>query len=446
MHRIALLLCFVLVSPTVARPEAADPQAVLKQALHFADLYNWSDAGPLFAQAERMFEAQGDERDALYARFGRIRSTMEELSLPQTSQQLATELQTNPLLNSDQRLRAFALSVKADIDGELDAEPMRRDWEEVYKLAKVLNDSKLENRAAGEIGFAAFLEGDLDEARHHVAGALLKAQATGDVGAQIRYLAAIGTAQVLAGNNDDALGYFDKALKIANAEARNRRAYVRMEPGPGERFEVDWGHFDALVYKNNPRKLYAFCLVECHSRKLYLEFTHSQSFETFVRCHIHAFDAMTGCAREIWFDNLATAVADTKGISSASIRGSLPLRVNTASFRELVTSRQLGRKVRLNARSVMYARVFGRFEALPIWQMSMRRPGSGSTRLPTNANIAKPAKLPTSDSNLSSYGLRPCSPRIIATPPMPLSTTTCAYTLMAIAIACRPAMSDENSP
>jgi CHAT domain-containing protein len=236
MHRIALLLCFVLVSPTVARPEVADPQASLKQALHFADLYNWSDAGPLFAQAQQLFEAQGDERDALYARFGRIRSTMEELSLPQTSQQLATELQTNPLLNSDQRLRAFALSVKADIDGELDAEPMRRDWEEVYKLAKVLNDSKLENRAAGEIGFAAFLEGDLDEARHHVAGALLKAQATGDVGAQIRYLAAIGTAQVLAGNNDDALGYFDKALKIANAH-----------PDSGYQFLIQEGRVQALI-------------------------------------------------------------------------------------------------------------------------------------------------------------------------------------------------------
>jgi len=50
--------------------------------------------------------------------------------------------------------------------------------------------------------------------------------------------------------------------------------------------------------------------VECHSRKLYLEFTHSQSFETFVRCHLHAFRFMGGIARELWFDNLATAVAE----------------------------------------------------------------------------------------------------------------------------------------
>jgi transposase len=92
-----------------------------------------------------------------------------------------------------------------------------------------------------------------------------------------------------------------------------RRAYVRMEPSPGERFDIDWGHFGALSYNGTPRKLYAFCLVECHSRKMYLEFTHSQSFGTFVRCHMHAFQTLGGCARELWFDNLATADAEHEG-------------------------------------------------------------------------------------------------------------------------------------
>jgi transposase len=91
------------------------------------------------------------------------------------------------------------------------------------------------------------------------------------------------------------------------------RAFVRMEPNPGDRFEVDWGHFGVLDYSGDKRKLYAFALVECHSRLLYVEFTHSQSFETFVRCHIHAFHALGGCSREIWFDNLATAVAEHDG-------------------------------------------------------------------------------------------------------------------------------------
>ena len=102
-------------------------------------------------------------------------------------------------------------------------------------------------------------------------------------------------------------------LRALRVEAKARRAYVRVEPGPGERFDVDWGHFGALDYNGAGRKLYAFCLVEAHSRKMYLEFTHSQSFETFVRCHIHAFEQLGGCARELWFDNLATAVAEHEG-------------------------------------------------------------------------------------------------------------------------------------
>jgi transposase len=91
------------------------------------------------------------------------------------------------------------------------------------------------------------------------------------------------------------------------------RAFVRMEPNAGERFEVDWGHFGSLDYAGDQRKLYAFALVDAHSRMQYLEFTHSQCFETFVRCHIHAFQFLNGVSREIWFDNLATAVAEHDG-------------------------------------------------------------------------------------------------------------------------------------
>jgi transposase len=91
------------------------------------------------------------------------------------------------------------------------------------------------------------------------------------------------------------------------------RAFVRMEPAPAERFEVDWGHFGTLDYDGDKRKLYAFCLVEGHSRMLYVEFTHSQTFETFVRCHLHAFEALHGVARECWYDNLLTVVAEHVG-------------------------------------------------------------------------------------------------------------------------------------
>src|SRR5262252_5936843 len=101
--------------------------------------------------------------------------------------------------------------------------------------------------------------------------------------------------------------------QVRPAVVAPQRAFVRMEPIAGERFEVDWGHFGSLDYSGDQRKLYAFALVDAHSRMLYLEFTHSQSFETFARCHIHAFTALGGVAREISYDNLATAVAEHDG-------------------------------------------------------------------------------------------------------------------------------------
>ena len=96
-------------------------------------------------------------------------------------------------------------------------------------------------------------------------------------------------------------------------QPQSKRAFVRMEPEAGERFEVDWGHFGALNYEGDQRKLYAFALVDGHSRMAYLEFTHSQCFETFVRCHVHAFTAFNGVSRETYYDNLATAVAEHDG-------------------------------------------------------------------------------------------------------------------------------------
>jgi transposase len=100
---------------------------------------------------------------------------------------------------------------------------------------------------------------------------------------------------------------------LQQARPQSKRAFARMEPLAGQRFDIDWAHFGTLTYNGSPRKLYAFCLVECHSRKLYVEFTHSLCFETFIRCHLHAFTAMQGIAHELWYDNLSTAVAEHDG-------------------------------------------------------------------------------------------------------------------------------------
>src|SRR6476659_2091479 len=68
--------------------------------LHLADLYNWADAAPEFAEAEALFSSAGDRRNALYARLGRIRANIErdQRGWPEVSSQLANELRDNSLL------------------------------------------------------------------------------------------------------------------------------------------------------------------------------------------------------------------------------------------------------------------------------------------------------------------------------------------------------------
>src|ERR1022692_4776227 len=73
---------FLLILASLMPRMAAQPQPgtaeKLQHALRLADLYNWADAGPDFAEAESMFLAAGDQRNALYARLGVIRSNSEQ--------------------------------------------------------------------------------------------------------------------------------------------------------------------------------------------------------------------------------------------------------------------------------------------------------------------------------------------------------------------------------
>ena len=138
--------------------------------------------------------------------------------------------------------------------------------------------------------------------------------AIGELLEQDPHASAIVIRQRLRGRGfDGGITILKDYLHKVRTESAARRAYVRVDSEPGERFEIDWGHFGVLDYSGDKRKLYAFSLVECHSRIMYVEFTHSQCFETFLRCHVHAFQTLGGIARHLIYDNLATAVAEHEG-------------------------------------------------------------------------------------------------------------------------------------
>jgi transposase len=94
---------------------------------------------------------------------------------------------------------------------------------------------------------------------------------------------------------------------------RRPPAFVRVEVAPGQQFEADWADCGAIDYGGQPRRLYAFCLLEAHSRLLYLELTHAMTLPTLCRCHLHAFHFFGGLAREILYDNMRTVVAQRQG-------------------------------------------------------------------------------------------------------------------------------------
>src|SRR5579871_1858728 len=76
------------------------------------------------------------------------------------------------------------------------------------------------------------------------------------------------------------------------ALVRPREAYLRLEFGAGEVAQVDWGEFGDVF--GDGIKIHCFAMVLCYSRYIYVEFTRSEKFEEFIRCHENGFKFFGG--------------------------------------------------------------------------------------------------------------------------------------------------------
>jgi tetratricopeptide (TPR) repeat protein len=114
-------------------------------------------------------------------------------------------------------LRLFCLSIKGEIDGEMEAVAMRKDWEEIARLARESSDPRWRYRASAELGMAAFYAGDLGTARKNIGGALVAATQAHDVGGQVKYLYAIGIGLSMSRMSSEAVPYLDKAIALSHA-------------------------------------------------------------------------------------------------------------------------------------------------------------------------------------------------------------------------------------
>ena len=103
----------------------------------------------------------------------------------------------------------------------------------------------------------------------------------------------------------------DYVREIKMRSPKVREAFLRLEFAPGECAQVDWGEFGNVFHDGI--KIHCFVMVMSYSRMMYIEFTRSERFEDFIRCHENAFSFFGGVPKECWYDNLATAVTDRYG-------------------------------------------------------------------------------------------------------------------------------------
>lgn len=112
---------------------------------------------------------------------------------------------------------------------------------------------------------------------------------------------------------DGGISILKDYLHTLRGDFKKKEPFIRFESLPGEQCQVDWGHFGSIAYGDTKRKLYCLAVIECHSRLLYLEFSHSQRQETLHRCLLNAFCFFKGATKEIVTDNMLTAVTERVG-------------------------------------------------------------------------------------------------------------------------------------
>lgn len=90
-------------------------------------------------------------------------------------------------------------------------------------------------------------------------------------------------------------------------------AFFRLTVLPGEQAQVDWGSFGKIRVGRGERLLSCFVIVLAWSRATFARFTLDQTLESFVRCHVEAFERFKGVPRAVLYDNLKSVVLERQG-------------------------------------------------------------------------------------------------------------------------------------
>jgi transposase len=91
---------------------------------------------------------------------------------------------------------------------------------------------------------------------------------------------------------------------------KTREIYVPLITPPGEEAQVDFGYVGYLYDEKKDKKVksWIFCMTLSYSRYKYYELVQHQDVQTFLRCHINAFEYFGGAPKVVKIDNLKSGV------------------------------------------------------------------------------------------------------------------------------------------
>jgi tetratricopeptide (TPR) repeat protein len=210
--RIALILVLFACSPTLTLAQA--PADLLAQADRLADLGNWSGAGPLYSRAEAVFRENGDIRNEVYAKLGRLHRD-EEAGSYRAVRNEAMRILNTPLVQNDAVLHIRALALIGTIDLNLNTAAALDDWTQVREIAVKAGDPKWENRATGQLGLVAGVTGNIAGAGMALSSSMAKAEQLGDAPAYLHFATWLANGTAVNGMADRALGILDRADAFA---------------------------------------------------------------------------------------------------------------------------------------------------------------------------------------------------------------------------------------
>ena len=215
---------------------------LLVQADRLAEQGNWSKARPIYANAEAEFQRVGDRRNELYAKLGRLHGDVQAGSYRATREEVVRTLDDRNV-QSDPQLKIQALALLGNIDLNGNTAAAEDDWKAVLAEATAAGDKKWQNRANGELGLVAGVNGNTGAAALALFQAITRAYDLGDVASEVHFATWLANGMSVNGMADRALQLIDRASELAR-----KSGYAEMP------FQLTIAKIRALLLLPEPQK------------------------------------------------------------------------------------------------------------------------------------------------------------------------------------------------